>query len=653
MKLTRVGFVMLAVMALTLLASATAVQGAKAPKRPHYKVLVVTAGDKKSDVNKAGVKAIREIGKDDGTKHDPNSKFSVDLAQDQHQIDDQFTDEAPRPLQRRHLPRHGGVCPAQRRAEGRLRGVLPQRRRLPRDRLGNRDRARPGSSTPTSSARARRRCLLPHRQSADTNIKVVGTGGLAVGRTISIDTGANNESATILTVGTAGAAGTGVTLTAPLTLASRERRDRRAAQAGGAVGDDQGRRPRSRRDEEPARVLGPDGRLVELHGQRPRRLARPRDGRRGSVRPAAAGPGARRNRRRHDGRRPSGLLVQGLPGRPLLLHRARQHREQLDEADLRSHLDRRDRLGGRRGRQGLQRLRRDRARELPAGQDQRPPNLSEPIGFDQLPDGRIIQTDRRGAMHLHDPVTTRDVADFVDPSPSAALHQQRGRAVRPGGRQQLRDQPLGLPLLLPADVDGHQATSDGTIGSHEQTTGLRPVEQRRPDPGRRRLRLGSWIGYFQLSRFKFVDDAPGDPAHLDLASEQQILRVTDNRGACCHVAGDIDFDKHNNLWVVDGRRQAGRQRRRRRLRVDIDQRTDENADHPRDERDRRHVHADVQRPDDRPARVQLDRRADRRRLWRRSATSGASTFTATGGPVNTANVRHLEGRASRSRTSRR
>ena len=29
------------------------------------------------------------------------------------------------------------------------------------------------------------------------------------------------------------------------------------------------------------------------------------------------------------------------------------------------------------------------------------PNLSEPIGFDQLPDGRIIQTDRRGGVHLH------------------------------------------------------------------------------------------------------------------------------------------------------------------------------------------------------------------------------------------------------------
>ena len=59
----------------------------------------------------------------------------------------------------------------------------------------------------------------------------------------------------------------------------------------------------------------------------------------------------------------------------------------------------------------------------------------------------------------------------------------------------------------------------------------------------------TWQGYFQLSRFKFVD---GANPRLDLASEQKILQVPNNRGACCHVAGDIDFDTHNNLWLVTG-----------------------------------------------------------------------------------------------------
>ena len=61
-----------------------------------------------------------------------------------------------------------------------------------------------------------------------------------------------------------------------------------------------------------------------------------------------------------------------------------------------------------------------------------------------------------------------------------------------------------------------------------------------------------FVGYFQLSRFKFVDETATTPARLDLASEQEILRVPQNRGACCHVAGDIDFDKHGNLWMVTG-----------------------------------------------------------------------------------------------------
>ena len=59
-----------------------------------------------------------------------------------------------------------------------------------------------------------------------------------------------------------------------------------------------------------------------------------------------------------------------------------------------------------------------------------------------------------------------------------------------------------------------------------------------------------WVGYFQLSRFKFVEDVSGP--RLDLGSEQQIMRVPVNRQECCHVAGDIDFDRHNTLWMVTG-----------------------------------------------------------------------------------------------------
>ena len=55
----------------------------------------------------------------------------------------------------------------------------------------------------------------------DTNIKVNFTFGMAAGDVVRIDTGSNVEFATIQTLGTSGAGGTGVTLTAPLDARAR------------------------------------------------------------------------------------------------------------------------------------------------------------------------------------------------------------------------------------------------------------------------------------------------------------------------------------------------------------------------------------------------------------------------------------------------
>ena len=60
-----------------------------------------------------------------------------------------------------------------------------------------------------------------------------------------------------------------------------------------------------------------------------------------------------------------------------------------------------------------------------------------------------------------------------------------------------------------------------------------------------------WVGYFQLSRFKLVEDAQGNLS-MDFDSEQQIMRVAQNRGSCCHVGGDIVFDKNGNLITGTG-----------------------------------------------------------------------------------------------------
>jgi PKD repeat protein/type 1 glutamine amidotransferase len=170
-----------------------------------------------------------------------------------------------------------------------------------------------------------------------------------------------------------------------------------------------------------------------------------------------------------------------------------------------------------------------------------PPNLSEPIGFDQLPDGRVIQTDRRGGVHLHNPATgtSETIADI----PVYTVNEDG--LYGPGIDNNFAQNHWVYLYYAPPTVEDVKL-SDGSIVT--QTTPTTAAPNTAPD-------FSAWdpyVGYFQLSRFKFVDDAAGAPAHLDLSSEQQILRVSNNRGACCHVAGDIDFDKHNNLWLVTG-----------------------------------------------------------------------------------------------------
>ncbi len=162
------------------------------------------------------------------------------------------------------------------------------------------------------------------------------------------------------------------------------------------------------------------------------------------------------------------------------------------------------------------------------------PNLNEPIGFDVLPDGRVIQTDRRGGVRLHDPVTNTTTLIAQIPVYMASEDGMYGPAVDKEFATNkwvyLYYSPLTMEPPYPAT----------TPTANAPNTGADPSVW---DP---------WLGYFQLSRFKFVDATESQPAHLDLASEQKILKVEVNRGACCHVAGDIAFDSQNKLWMVTG-----------------------------------------------------------------------------------------------------
>ncbi len=153
-----------------------------------------------------------------------------------------------------------------------------------------------------------------------------------------------------------------------------------------------------------------------------------------------------------------------------------------------------------------------------------PPNVNEPIGFDVLPDRRVVQTDRRGGVRLHDPATN-----------TTHLLAQ-------------------IPVYLASEDGMYGPAVDNNFATNKwiylyYSPPLNTPSANAPDTGADPSVWDPWLGYFQLSRFRLID---GPSPSLDLASEQQILRVPVNRGACCHVAGDIDFDKHNNLWLVTG-----------------------------------------------------------------------------------------------------
>src|SRR5215212_1561144 len=152
--------------------------------------------------------------------------------------------------------------------------------------------------------------------------------------------------------------------------------------------------------------------------------------------------------------------------------------------------------------------------------------------MDQLPDGRIIQTARAGQVRLHDP---RDNSSKVIATLPVYTNSEDG-LYGPAVDADFATNRWVYLYYAPLSMDAPYPPST--------PAGSAPVAPQ-ADPSA----WDAWKGYFQLSRFKFVD---GENPSLDLSSEQKILKVDNNRGACCHVAGDIDFDRQGNLWMVTG-----------------------------------------------------------------------------------------------------
>lgn len=129
-------------------------------------------------------------------------------------------------------------------------------------------------------------------------------------------------------------------------------------------------------------------------------------------------------------------------------------------------------------------------------------NLDEPTELELLPDGRILFTERKGALKLYDPATsTGRVVEMLEVN---TTHE---------------DGLMGIAL------DPNYATNNW-IYLYYSVPGDEPIQQ--------------------LSRFVFDGQA------LDHASEKKMLQVRVQRQECCHTGGSIEFGPDGNLFLSTG-----------------------------------------------------------------------------------------------------
>jgi len=158
----------------------------------------------------------------------------------------------------------------------------------------------------------------------------------------------------------------------------------------------------------------------------------------------------------------------------------------------------------------------------------------EPMTLAVLPDGRVLHNTRTGQVRLYTPATGLSpvIADIP-----VYTHDEDGLqsvAVDAGFATNKWVYLYYAPrLTTPMDDPATPTVNEGDA----------PATSADPTV------WDKFKGYNQLSRVKLVETPT---PHLDLATEQQILRVNTDRGNCCHVAGEVKFDAAGLLYLVTG-----------------------------------------------------------------------------------------------------
>ncbi|WP_238008226.1 PQQ-dependent sugar dehydrogenase [Dactylosporangium sp. AC04546] len=146
--------------------------------------------------------------------------------------------------------------------------------------------------------------------------------------------------------------------------------------------------------------------------------------------------------------------------------------------------------------------------------------LGEPMSLAVLPDRSVLHTARDGTVRYTDAAGNTKVAGKL----SVYTHDEEGLqgvAADPGFATNRWVWLYYSPTLSTPAGDSPATGTDAN--------------------------WNTWKGHLNLSRFTLKADNT-----LDLASEKVVLTVDNDRGQCCHVGGDIDFDAQGNLYLTTG-----------------------------------------------------------------------------------------------------
>ncbi|WP_199547288.1 carbohydrate-binding protein [Streptomyces sp. N35] len=146
--------------------------------------------------------------------------------------------------------------------------------------------------------------------------------------------------------------------------------------------------------------------------------------------------------------------------------------------------------------------------------------LGEPMSLTVLPDRSVLHTARDGTIRFTDAAGSTTTAGKLD----VYTHDEEGLQGIAAAPDFATSRHVYVYYSPKLNTPGGDAPVTGSAADFE-----------------------AWKGHLNLSRFTLKSDNT-----LDMAGEKVVLEVANDRGQCCHVGGDIDFDAAGNLYLTTG-----------------------------------------------------------------------------------------------------